>query len=324
MEYLVVLKKPFARAEVVSLVASGIPFLGSYPLGFGMAFLPGTPGSSFGALLAQAGGQGFGPRQAPRFENANAALYEKSARGGKEVDYYDFGAGRVLVYDHRIRYAYWQPPIQTAQAALTPQDYAEAARDLGIEPEIIQAFAEQESPRGAFQQDGQPTILFERHKMYRHLKKDGLDAQALTRDYPEIVNTKSGGYGKYAAQYDKLNRARALDESAALQSASWGRFQIMGENYRLLYKTPQDMEKAMRLSEKEQLAFFVAFVRKSNNGRLLRALKNHQWERAVTYYNGANWRTINPQYANNIRKFYEKYKREAVQNQPGLNRIQLP
>ena len=323
MEYSVVLKNPFARAEIVSLVASGIPFLGSYPLNFGMAFSPVLPGNSFGALSGILGIGGFGPRRAPRFENANAAVYDKSARGGNKLDYYDFGAGRVLVYDHSIRHAYWQPPIQTAQDGLTPQDYADAARDLGIEPEVIQAFAKQESPRGAFQQDGQPTILFERHKMYRHLKDDGLDVKALAKDYADIVNTKPGGYGKYAAQYGKLTRARALDESAALQSASWGRFQIMGENYGLLYKTPQEMEKAMRSSEKQQLAFFVAFVRKNNNGRLLQALKDHQWEQAVTYYNGANWRKANPQYANNIRKYYEEFKKESAKNQPGLNRIHL-
>lgn len=35
----------------------------------------------------------------------------------------------------------------------------------------------------------------------------------------------------YSAQYKKLLQAYVLNSSIALKSASWGKFQIMGENY---------------------------------------------------------------------------------------------
>lgn len=35
-------------------------------------------------------------------------------------------------------------------------------------------------------------------------------------------------YGSYVKQYERLNEAIKLDRTAALESASWGMFQIMG------------------------------------------------------------------------------------------------
>lgn len=314
MEYTVILKKHFARAEVVRQLSSGNLSWGAHPLSCGPAFTPNAPfAAPFGLLQGLTGSGGFGSSGAPRLENNDVALYNKSERGGKQLDYYDFGAGQVLVYDRRIKYAYWQKPVTATREGLTQQDYVDAAKELGVEPEAIMAIAQQESHGGGFFQDGQPKILFERHKMFLYLKKERKDIDTLANKVnADIVNPKSGGYNT-AKQYDKLARARTIDENAALQSASWGRFQVMGENYRYLYKTPQEMEKAMRTSEKQQLMFFIAFLRKKAGGKLVKALKSHTWEKVASYYNGSKWREKNPQYAHNLQKFYEKFKREGIQ-----------
>lgn len=78
----------------------------------------------------------------------------------------------------------------------------------------------------AFDDYGRPRILFERHYFPR------LTQGRYDKRHPDISNSLAGGYGKFSAQYGKLERAYVLDAVAALESASWGRFQIMGSNYR--------------------------------------------------------------------------------------------
>jgi hypothetical protein len=309
MEYFVLLKNPFAKDEVVRQLTSSHAFACLQPFDWRAELAPTPFGNSFGLLAAAPAFTGFAPRALARLENANVAVYEKSGKGGKDVDYFDF-TGQTLVHDRRLNFSYWQWPEPAAGEGITQQDLIDAAKDLGIEPEVMMAIARQESHGGGFFKDGKPKILFERHKMYTHLKAEGHDPVALAKKHPDIVNPKQGGYGKESIQYDKLERARALDEEAALMSASWGRFQIMGENYRDLYRTPQDMEKAMRASEKQQLAFFVAFLRKKAGGKLLKALKNREWETVAFYYNGKYWKKINPHYASNIQKYYEEFKKK--------------
>lgn len=78
--------------------------------------------------------------------------------------------------------------------------------------------------RGAFHSEGRPTILFERHKFHLHT------AGKYDVSNPEISNKLPGGYGLFSEQHPKLEKAKTLDKDAALKSASWGAFQIMGEN----------------------------------------------------------------------------------------------
>jgi N-acetylmuramidase len=78
--------------------------------------------------------------------------------------------------------------------------------------------------------------------------------------------------------------AIALDRLAALQSASWGLFQILGLNYRACDFT--DVEAyvaAVCASEGAQLATFAAFCRHGGLDRFLRA---HDWTEFALAYNG--------------------------------------
>ncbi|MGA0525154.1 N-acetylmuramidase domain-containing protein, partial [Escherichia coli] len=78
--------------------------------------------------------------------------------------------------------------------------------------------------------------LFERHIMRRQLVAAGhaMDATHYNLTDPNIVNPKPGGYVGGAGEWDRLARAIEINRPAALESASWGLFQIMGFHWKLL------------------------------------------------------------------------------------------
>lgn len=86
-----------------------------------------------------------------------------------------------------------------------------------------------------------------------------------------------------------------LDEEAALQSASWGLFQIMGFNFKACrFKTVFDFVDAHVESEARQLDAALGFIRSKE---LVSTLKEKDWARFARVYNG-------PGYAKN--KYDEK------------------
>ena len=135
--------------------------------------------------------------------------------------------------------------------------------------------------------DDTPITLFEGHKfhkftngIYDNLAPD-LSYQTWTRRY----------YGKtWQAEQSRLQRAMLLNRAAALKSASWGKFQIMGFNHALAgFSTIQRFINAMYKSEGAQLKAFVSFVR---NSGLAPALRTQDWAGFASGFNG-------PAYAEN-------------------------
>jgi hypothetical protein len=180
---------------------------------------------------------------------------------------------------------------------LTEQDYINAANELNCEVAAIKAVAEVESLNGGFQVDGKPKILFERHKFAQFTKGK------YNSSNPDISNERPGGYS--SNEHERLEKASKLDRNAALQSASWGKFQIMGFNYNLAgFSVLQDFINAMYKSEGEQLKAFVKFI-KSN--KLDDELRDKRWSDFARIYNGKNFQ-IN-QYDVKMKKAYEKYSK---------------
>lgn len=191
---------------------------------------------------------------------------------------------------------------------INDNDYATTAKDLGVEKEVLMAIASQESKHASFKAVKQATILFERHKMYRLLIKKGntkASVDALSKKYPSIVNEDSGGYNDMTS-YEKLKIAKSIDYSCAVQSCSWGKFQVMGFHYANLYSSPRELEKAMNMCELQQFKYFVSYLK--NTSGMVDALKNKNWERIATLYNGPNWKNQNPEYANNVKRYYNQFK----------------
>lgn len=171
------------------------------------------------------------------------------------------------------------------RTGLQDADYTAAAQTLKCEKIAIQAVAATETKRTAWDTEGRPAILFERHYFYR------LSGKRYDKTHPDISNPKSGGYGLYRAQYPKLHRAAVLNETAALQSASWGTFQIMGANYAACgFETVDAFVTAMLDREIKHLNAFVSLI-SSNNG-MSKALCDKDWATFARLYNG-------PDYADN-------------------------
>ncbi|WP_293354943.1 N-acetylmuramidase domain-containing protein [Phenylobacterium sp.] len=158
---------------------------------------------------------------------------------------------------------------------------AAAAAKLACEVAAVRAVMQVES-RGGFLPDGRPRILFERHYFSR------LVNGAYDHEHPDICSTRSGGYVGGAAEYDRLVRAARLDLRAAIRSASWGAFQVMGDHYkRLGYATPEAFVQGMCESEDRHLEAFVAFVKFN---RLDDELRRHDWAGFARGYNGAGYK----------------------------------
>lgn len=175
---------------------------------------------------------------------------------------------------------------------LTDEDFKNAALWLDVPVAAIKAFEEVESRGDGFLPDGHPVILFERHIMYRLTKaKFGFTrADAWVKQYPNLINPKAGDYGKTSAQPWRMAQAADLiDRECALESASWGLFQIMGFHWKALgYPSLQAFVNAMYRSEAEQLEAFVRFIR--INPAIHKALKAKDWAKVAAGYNGPNYK----------------------------------
>jgi hypothetical protein len=159
-------------------------------------------------------------------------------------------------------------------------DIEAAAKSIGCQSAAVRAVIDVES-RGGFLPDGRPKILFERHYFAR-LTKDAYSAK-----HPGISNRTSGGYLGGPAEYDRLAEAIALDRDAALRSASWGMFQIMGNNFAVAgFKDAESFVAAMVSGEPAQLQAFIGFVKK--NG-LADELIRLDWAGFARGYNGENY-----------------------------------
>lgn len=177
-----------------------------------------------------------------------------------------------------LRAEAWRP--------LSHDDFRRFAGRLGCRWEALAAVAEVESGRlGAFDPHGRPIILFERHLFSR--KTRGL----FDATHPNVSNPNAGGYPPgQEERWAQLRQAFALDPEAALESASWGRFQLLGQNFATLgFGNARDYVAKLARSEVDQLEAFEAFIR--SNG-LVPALQRLDWAAFARGYNG-------PAYARN-------------------------
>jgi hypothetical protein len=147
---------------------------------------------------------------------------------------------------------------------LTSQDY-EKFREYGIDPFFAMAVAEVESSGSGFLSDGRVKILFEGHIFWRRLEFYGIDPKTHVKGNFDILYptwTKSF-YKGGAAEHDRLDRAMRIHELAAYESASWGKFQIMGFQVRkLAYPDALQFAGLMYQHERNHLDAFIRYCHK--------------------------------------------------------------
>lgn len=188
-------------------------------------------------------------------------------------------------------------------------DIKVAANKLEVDCASVQAVHEVESRGHGFLPDGRPVILFERHVMYRRLQAAGQDADALAAKYPNIVNPLRGGYSGGAAEHFRLATAMGIDPQYALESASWGLYQIMGYHWQDLgYQSAGDFHEAMSLSEPAHLDAFVRFI--LVNPPIHKALKSKKWAEFARLYNGPAYREN--LYDAKLARAYERHSGEVA------------
>ncbi len=185
---------------------------------------------------------------------------------------------------------------------LTDADYTAAAATLGCESAAIRAVADTEAKDQPWDSMGRPIILFERHKFAKHTNG------TYNRSHPDISAPRWGGYGVSSQQYERLRRAAMLDETAALKSASWGLFQILGENHGAAgHATVAAFVDAMMLHRAAHLKAFALFV--DANPGMKRAIINRDWASFARAYNGPNY--AQNDYDGKMQRAYERLSRSA-------------
>lgn len=167
---------------------------------------------------------------------------------------------------------------------LTAHDVVEAAARLKVEPAKVWTVYDVEASGSAFI-SGRPTILFEPHRFSRATghRYDASHPRLSSRSWNRTLYPVG-----QAARYQQLVDAVALDVDAGFASASYGGFQILGENFAVC-GAPDPWSFAWRQAQTEgdQLEAFVLFI----EGRgLASALRRGDWAAFAKGYNGTAYR----------------------------------
>ncbi|MEC5172779.1 N-acetylmuramidase domain-containing protein [Chryseobacterium nepalense] len=212
-------------------------------------------------------------------------------------------------------YCYLQGIVETPcngkGNAVTDKHFKSLAKDIGVEAKVFKTVAIVESGgRESFIDIGgkqKAKILYERHYMYRFLKKtkSQMDLDNLKKKYPDLVHNvgtykdRNAKYGSEKEQFIKLNKAKKIDNDSAIKSCSWGKFQVMGKYYNFLYNSPNELEDAMNMCEVQHFAYFKIYLKDVTGEPMVKAMKDKNWNKIAELYNG-------PDYA--VNKYHIKMK----------------
>ncbi|MBK9258556.1 MAG: DUF3380 domain-containing protein [Polyangiaceae bacterium] len=199
----------------------------------------------------------------------------------------------------------WTLPQSGAARKLAVSDFVAAARNLDCETAAVRAVAEVESGgRTGFDDAKRPKILFEIH-LFRSNTKSRYDNSHPHLSAPYSSPRRRASYKK--DQWAVMREAFALDADAAVKSASWGMFQVLGSNYKMCgWSNVRQFVYDMFESEAQHLRAFLGYCR---GAKITPHLKTRNWAAFARGYNG-------PDYASNayhtkMARAYERYKRQG-------------
>ncbi|SEE59317.1 Protein of unknown function [Rhizobiales bacterium GAS188] len=167
----------------------------------------------------------------------------------------------------------------------TPAGLAHAAAVIGCELAALQAVLSVEASGDGFDKLKRPKALFEPHIFYRLLALAPAKLKAAVA--AGLAYPKWGMKPYPADSYPRIAAAIAIDETAALEAASWGLGQVLGENCaKAGYASPQAMVAAFVASEDAQLAGMASFIVHCG---LAVDLRFKSWSTFARGYNGAGY-----------------------------------
>ena len=209
---------------------------------------------------------------------------------------------------------------------LTTGGVSALAAKWGVDPAWIWAVVDTESAGGGFLPDTRPKILYEAHIFGRETghQWDGSHPNISAPGWDRSLYGAAGAH-----QYDRLAEAIALDRAAALQSASWGMFQVLGLNWQACGAgSVEDFVARMCISEDNHLAAFAAFCEHGGLDRKLRAgdiggfVEGYNGPGQVDYYAGvmqANyWHHAQPDRRAAIMSWQQNWNHEHPDEPPLL------
>lgn len=180
--------------------------------------------------------------------------------------------------------------MSTSNAKLTENDIRMAAARLQVSTAALKAILSVESSGGGFMADGRVKVNYEPHQMYRQLKKNFSKQRADDElaKHPDLISRVAGHRRSLDKEDADMDRATLIDRHSALESASWGMFQIMGYHWQTIGMSGiQEFVNMMYKGEAGQLDVFVRFVEADR--ALLLALRRHDWNSFARIYNGPNY-----------------------------------
>lgn len=202
------------------------------------------------------------------------------------------------------------PPISLDAMRLSDKDIINFAKAFDLEIPVVKAVQEVESSGKGFLADNRPTILFEGHIFWKELEKREIDPRPLVKGnenvlYPKWTRDFYEGKGKEYVRLEKAKNVGTQSEilEAALASCSWGMFQIMGFNYKLV--DAFDVIDYVTKSKRSEAAHLKAFGEFIMSTKLLKPLREKRWADFARGYNGRNF-AVN-QYDKRLAAAYLKY-----------------
>lgn len=196
--------------------------------------------------------------------------------------------------------------------------FEEMAKEFKCEIAAIKAVTKTESGDGGYLPNKLPKILFERHRFYALTDPNTKNGKVSGKKkvphpyaaFPDICNPKPGGYSGSFGEYVRLLKAAKLDRDAAIKSASWGAFQVLAEYHEECgFATPIDLVDACMKSIDGHVKLFQGFLKKPEKKRAIEGLREKDWEKFTTYYNGGNWRKQNGTYPATMKANYEVFSK---------------
>lgn len=202
----------------------------------------------------------------------------------------------------------WSISADKPSKKLSKSDVVASAKALGVEAAALKSVIDVEARSSGFDNQGRPTILFERHKMWKYLGEINYFTwrKKLNAEHPDVCHKDAGAYN-VRSQYEKLAIAEAVNWDAAHKSASWGLGQVMGFNFASLgYTDLKEFIDAMYESEAKQLDAMCRYIKVNN---LVDDLQRHDWKGFAKGYNGSAY--AKNKYDDKLRAAYAKAKKEG-------------
>lgn len=211
----------------------------------------------------------------------------------------DFQSKNRLVIDGGVGIKTWtvllektKPEKALGDKFLDEQDLIDFAKKYDLDLAAVKAVNEVESSGKGFFVDGRPKILFEGHVFWRQLRERKIDPESLSSSFNETILFRNFTRTHYLGgtnEYLRMEKAAVIStdpraKEAALASASWGSYQIIGFHaLKLGYPSVQHFVDEMYIHESNQLDVFGRYI--STFGCLAH-LRNKDWAKFAKCYNG--------------------------------------